>query len=1034
MVRGQDLPYQRKGLGPGTMAADMGGTHPELGPHVLVKVWSAEGGRFTLVSSGSVPSHVLASNNIPDLQFKSSPPPLHFPHYTFQYPKTQPTSPQSGSLGPLSKPALTFPLLPSIFPPNPSPLPTHLPLTTPTHTQQETKDALMHTPLPYDSLNTKKLLEVLKLKLLTQDSSQDRPQNHAHPWHLDGVITQSPVMSSTLSQGAQVTERPAYGSLSDPPRLGDPLNQTDFSHKPVLIVRGNDSSSDSQPSLPPSSSSTKDTIGYSYYEAHHYSTITPDFSPRPPSSLNHHPGIQLYAPLYSELLPQTLQHPPPAATNAMSLDSFNWGSQFSSLLQDSSLYEPQNVTLATDSSASSRPNSHHYTSQTVSVPPPTTVVSSSTPGLTLPISNLLENSIKLSNILEELLQDLPHSNSTLGHQETLPLEDGGVSLTNDLQHLKDHFPPSSATPVSHQTLINPLFPPLLPILFGHSFSLASLTSGFQNTSSGTHYEIPPTPSDILVPSKHSVAASMKERPLSSATATNNTYSFLHFSPGLGMTTNTTTAPRVLSTITTPTNALTSGLPGDSVTTESTSPPQASISHPTIPTQSLVDLNTLKKSSLFFPDWRDSLDVKQTSYHLSHAPSHRQPSKYVTSSSVSLHSSIAPSPELFEVLTNLQHSLRSPTTPFRPHLSNLTNKNEFGDFPAYLNNFKNHSSFSSVGQHFSPSDVDEMESEHQAGISSWTPLGPSSEEPAWEDLLQPSYLEALFADLDMEDPHIRRILRTLAMIYIVAINPHLHILNLQDNHNESLSSAQDSTSHLSSTTKPVTLNSFNPEQEGNKSALINEVFLPHSILQKNNFRSPYQAEVTSSTGSLKDDSFLSRIEATVPADSSTSSGSSGLTTEKSRMEECLKKTWCALGMALTMAAGTTSAVAVPLMMPLMGRRRKKLPFAPLSRRGPHLAPRLSLAINTDSRLRRSPNTMLAATLRRMTSHNHKNCNTMDSIGGRGSSRQESGGGVVLHTPSISESLSSSDKAPSHSKSFISTSQDSDLKEVDKTRSF
>ncbi|MPC29962.1 hypothetical protein E2C01_023215 [Portunus trituberculatus] len=513
MVRGQDLPYQRKGLGPGTMAADMGGTHPELGPHVLVKVWSAEGGRFTLVSSGSVPSHVLASNNIPDLQFKSSPPPLHFPHYTFQYPKTQPTSPQSGSLGPLSKPALTFPLLPSIFPPNPSPLPTRLPLTTPTHTQQETKGALMDTPLPYDSLNTKKLLEVLKLKLLTQDSSQDRPQNHAHPWHLDGGITQSPVMSSTLSQGAQVTERPAYGSLSDPPRLGDPLNQTDFSHKPVLIVRG--------------------------------------------------------------------------------------------------------------------------------------------------------------------------------------------------------------------------------------------------------------------------------------------------------------------------------------------------------------------------------------------------------------------------------------------------------------------------QHFSPSDVDEMESEHQAGISSWTPSGPSSGEPAWEDLLQPSYLEALFADLDMEDPHIRRILRTLAMIYIVAINPHLHILNLQDNHNESLSSAQVSTSHLSSTTKPVTLNSFNPEQEGNKSALINEVFLPHSILQKNNFRSPYQAEVTSSTGSLKDDSFFSRIEATVPADSSTSSGSSGLTTEKSRMEECLKKTWCALGMALTMAAGTTSAVAVPLMMPLMGRRRKKLPFAPLSRRGPHLAPRLSLAINTDSRLRRSPNTMLAATLRRMTSHNHKN---------------------------------------------------------------
>ncbi|XP_063850702.1 mucin-2-like isoform X2 [Scylla paramamosain] len=1033
--------------GPGVTAAGMSGTHPEQEPHVLVKVWSAEGGRFTLVSSSRVPSHALASNNIPDLQPTSPPPPLLFPHYTFQYPKTHSTSPhsispESGSPGPLPHPAFTFPLVPSIFPPRPSPLPTRLSYTT--HTQQGTKDALTHTPLVYDSLNTKELLEVLKLKLLTQDSSQTHPQDHDHPWHLDSGVTQSPVMPSTIRQEAEIMEQPAqdpppHGSVSDPPHLGDPLNQADFLHNPVFIVGVNDSFSESHLSIPPLSSSTNDTLDYSYHETYHYFTTIPDHPPRSPSSPSHHSGIQQYAPLYSGLLPQTLQHLPLAVTNTTSLDSFQLVSQYSSLLQDSNFYEPQNFTLATGPPTSSPPSSPHHTPQPVSVPPPTTGESSSSPGLTLPISNLLENSILLSNILEELLQDLSHSNSTLGHQETLPLEDESVSLTNDVQHLKDHSPPPSATPVSHQTLINPLLPPLLPILLGHSFSPESFTSAPQNTSSGTHYKVPPTTSDIFLPPKHNIVAAMKERPLSSATATDDAYSLPHFSPGSAIATNISTAPGDTSTTTAPINALTSGLPNDSVTTESTSPPQVSTSHPVISAQFLKDSNNLKESSLFFPDWTDKLNIKQTSYHESHTPSHRQPSKYVTPSSVSLHASIASSPELFEVLTNLQHSLRSPTMPVRPHLSNLTEKNEFDDFPAYLaNNFMNHTSFPSIGQHLTPPDADGMESEHQAGLSSWTSLGSSSGEPAWQDLLQPSYLEAFFADLDMEDPHIRRILRTLALIYIFAINPHLHILNLQDNHHESLSSAQVSTSQLSLNTEPVILNSFSPGQGGDEPVLLNEVLMPHSILQKDDFPSSHQVEVTSSSASLKDDNFLSRIEPIAPVGTPASSGSSGATTEKSHMDECLKKSWCALGMALTMAAGTTSAVAVPLMVPLLGRRRRKLTFAPLSSSSPHLPPRLSLAAKIDSRLRRSPKTMLAAILRRMAFHNHQNSvSSVASIGGGGNSRQESDSGVVHHrlkAPSVTTSVSSTDKVFSHSKSFISASQPSGLEEVDNARSF
>ena len=541
--------------------------------------------------------------------------------------------------------------------------------------------------------------------------------------------------------------------------------------------------------------------------------------------------------------------------------------------------------------------------QPIPAPRPITAASSSTTGSVLPLFDFLENSLLVSSILEEILQDLSHSDNIVGHQETLPYEDVSETSAEDMQHLKDVSSPSSATPAYHQTLINPLLPPLLPILLSHSFLTENIANASHQISSDTQYEIPSKTSSIVLPAKYSVMAPMEEKPLSSTTATDDFNSLPHFFHKSTNTINATADPGQPNTTITNSSAF---LDGFTIDTH-----QASTFHPKISTLPLDDSDKPNESSLLFSHWLNQENVNQTLHNVSGIPSHRQPSKYTTPSTVPLYASTAPFPELFEVLTSLQHR---PTNAVHHHAFNSEEKYGFDGFPSYLTkNLNSQSSLPSLGNRPLPYDANGMENEHYTEY-----LGSNIIESVWKDLLHSFDLEALLTDLDMDDPYIRKILRLLAVNYIFAINPHLQILSSQYKYHESVSISQAPTPQFSPATERVLYNSSGPGQGENKPLHLSEVVVPHSIVQKNDFPSSHHVEVTSTSAPVEVDSFLTRIEAAASTGSTPSSGISGAAIEENRVEECLKKKWCALGMALTMAAGTTSAMAVPIVMPVMGR--------------------------------------------------------------------------------------------------------------------
>lgn len=595
-----------------------------------------------------------------------------------------------------------------------------------------------------------------------------------------------------------------------------------------------------------------------------------------------------------------------------------------------------------------------------------------------PLEDFLKDSLLLNGLLEEALQDLTRDDDgTHADQLSATLHDGtesfvhsgnilGGHLGTSLQNMNDLTTPhlSSVTsspspkPDLDQMLINPLLPPLLPLILGvRSFPGNGTSSPSDTHSEGQHGTRQPSGSNTVtepanLPSQKSTSVTHK--------ATNS-----HLFPLESVTSSKTTDDESNSATSSASLGSTASIPGSTGSHQ-----KASVFYyPVSPALPPSDTRPGKEGSPLLSYLSNILDANKTNYASAHS------SQDGPLSTESYHSPTATTPEVLKLLANLQDGLED-TPATVQHQTFELEENTIDNFPTVFN--KEVDDEGTLLPLWTPTTSADLD---------WGISEANEEDSMWNDLLYPPYLEDLLDDLNKDDPNIRKIITTLVVSSLFAINPHLsHLIHRYE---EALH--QDQGIQAPSTTENIIRDAASLDVNGETVSVVNEPLFTRqgtvSTFTGSTSPSPQQSAaiqpsqppeqpgndfftfkpVIVTPASTKPLETYITMQAITPSTAGIgtqpSSAPLSASPEEARLGNCLLKHWCTVGLALTLSLGTTNAMVMPLVMPIMGRRRRKLTFAPAPSSGLHLPS----AETRDTGLRLNPETVLSI-LRRLASRN------------------------------------------------------------------
>ncbi|KAK3858750.1 hypothetical protein Pcinc_035084 [Petrolisthes cinctipes] len=229
--------------------------------------------------------------------------------------------------------------------------------------------------------------------------------------------------------------------------------------------------------------------------------------------------------------------------------------------------------------------------------------------------------------------------------------------------------------------------------------------------------------------------------------------------------------------------------------------------------------------------------------------------------------------------------------------------------------------------------------HKPLLGNDVPLFGSSEEVSadvWEKLIKLDSFKNLFGGVDTSNPYFPQVVQALVVRSLLSSNPHLLSSNpqllssmglddpQQFRHNspspvfnQNLTPGSNTLLGVSNTLLGSSSTNGTPEQDTGTSTPSLQALLDYlGTSLASHYPSP---PVPSATASITS----SPLQQTSPTSASPPVNPKVVSkSEDGGIKWCLNNNWCTLGLALTVAAGATGVMAVPLVVPVFGRRRRR----------------------------------------------------------------------------------------------------------------